>query len=304
MILLILLAVILGGAYFAYRTAFYSPADDREGVRPIKSTQYDPYRPRMKEIFENLKARPFERVSVTSFDGLTLSGRYYHVADGAPLDLCFHGYRSSPLVDFSGGSELSFQLGHNVLMIEQRAHCGSEGKTITFGILERRDLLTWVDYAIERFGDDVQIILQGVSMGGATVLMASEFDLPGNVKGIVADCPFSSPVKIISDVGKASHYPALFTVPFSILGARIFGGFNLLEITAEKAVKHTKVPILIIHGGDDRFVPCENSLSVRDANPEMVTHYTIPGAAHGIAYLVDTPFYKEKVCEFLHKILN
>jgi len=304
MIGFLLLAALLGGSYYAYRISFYVPKKRQDGIGLSLSSQYDPYRPRMRQIRDNLTAIPYETVTIRSFDGLTLYGRYYHVADGAPLDLCFHGYRSNPVTDFSGGSEMSFAMGHNVLMVEQRAHGRSDGNTITFGILERRDLLCWCDYAISRFGSETQIFLYGVSMGGATVLMASELELPENVKGIIADCPYASPVEIIMEVGKDRHFPPQVTKVLATLGARLFGGFNLMETDSRRAVKHTKVPILILHGGDDRFVPCAMSASVRDANPNMVTHFTIPGAAHGIAYLVDTPFYQEKVTEFLDKCLK
>lgn len=302
-VLLCLLAAIgLGGAYYAYHVAFYSPIKGRDQIKPIKGAQYDPYRTEMRRIYHQLKDRPCEFVTVTSHDGLTLSGRYYHVRDGAPLDICFHGYRSSALTDFSGGSELSFQMEHNVLLVDQRAHGKSEGRTIAFGIQERQDLLKWVEYAVERFGPQVKIMLYGVSMGGATVLMASELNLPKNVKGIIADCPYAAPIEIILHVGKKMPIPSWLIRPFAIWGAKIFGGFDLTETDARKAVKLTPVPILIIHGEADGFVPHEMS-DVVQSNPQMVTRYTIPGADHGISYLVDTPRYRDIVTQFLNKVL-
>lgn len=302
-VLLCLLGAIgLGGAYYAYRVAFYSPMKGRDQVKPIKGECYDPYRPEMRRIYHQLKDRPCEFVTVTSHDGLKLSGRYYHTKDGAPLDICFHGYRSSALTDFSGGSELSFRLGHNVLLVDQRAHGKSQGRTIAFGIQERQDLLKWVDYALERFGPEVKIMLYGVSMGGATVLMASELNLAGNVKGIVADCPYTSPIEIILHVGKNMPIPDWLIHPFAILGAKIFGGFDLTETDAKKAVRRTSVPILIIHGESDSFVPQEMSDIVK-SNPGMITRYTIANADHGISYLVDTQAYQKYVTEFLEKVL-
>ncbi|MBR7148923.1 MAG: alpha/beta fold hydrolase [Firmicutes bacterium] len=258
----------------------------------------------MARIFHQLNDRPCEFVTIESRDGLKLSGRYYHVKDGAPLDIGFHGYRSNPITDFSGGTELSFQMGHNVLLVDERAHGRSDGNTIGFGILERQDLLEWVNYAISRFGDDVKILLYGVSMGGATVLMASALDLPENVKGIIADCPFASPIEIILDVGRKTMpwLPSWLVKPFAILGARIYGGFDLLETDASQEVAVSKVPILIIHGEDDRYVPCEMSNLV-SANPQLVERHTFPGAAHGISYLADTPRYHRIVKEFIAKVM-
>jgi len=303
MIALVVIAFLFGGAYYAYRIAFYSPKKGRDIVKPVTNPNYDPYRPEMRRIFEAMKERPCEYVTITTYDGLTLSGRYYHVKDGAPLDIGFHGYRSSPLVDFSGGAELCFQMEHNLLLVDQRAHGKSQGKTISFGIKERHDLMKWVEYAIERFGKDIPIMLYGVSMGGATVLMASNLPLPNNVKGIVADCPYNNALDIICKVAMDMPIPLFLVKPFVILGAKIYGGFDINEIDAAEAVKETKIPILIIHGDGDTFVPCEMSEAPVKANPEKVQRHTIPGAEHGICYLVDTNRYQELVKEFVNKAL-
>lgn len=303
LILLCLVAAVgLGGAYYAYRIAFYSPVRERDHPEPIRGKNYDPYRDEMRRIYQQLSQRPCEFVSVTSHDGLRLSGRYYHVKDGAPLDIGFHGYRSSPLRDFSGGSELSFGMEHNLLLVDQRAHGRSQGRTITFGIQERQDLLKWVEYALDRFGSDVKIFLYGVSMGGATVLMASELALPDNVRGIVSDCPYASALEIILHVGRKKPIPTWLIRPFAILGARIFGGFDLTETDARQAVKHSTVPILIIHGEADGFVPQEMS-NIAHCNRAMITRHTIPGADHGISLLVDRPGYKKLLEAFIQKNL-
>lgn len=303
LLLLCLLAFVgLGGAYYAYRIAFYSPQKGRDQITPLQGEKYDHYRGEMMRLFNQLMDRPCEFVTITSHDGLVLSGRYYHIKDGAPLDIGFHGYRSSPMTDFSGGSELSFQMEHNLLLIDQRAHGRSEGRTIAFGIQERLDLLKWVDYAVERFGSNVKILLYGISMGGATVLMASELALPENVKGIIADCPYSAPLEIILHVGQKMPIPSWLIKPFAILGAKIFGGFDLTETDARSAVKHTTVPILIIHGDADGFVPHEMS-DIVESNPKMVQRHTYSGADHGISYLVDKPRYSKIVTDFVGKLM-
>ena len=109
-------AILLMGGYYTYRIAFYSPKKGRGKISTFASHKYDPYRKEINRLFCQLSDRPYEEVSIVSFDGLTLFGRYYHVKDGAPLDIGFHGYRSSALTDFAGGSELSFSMGHNLLL--------------------------------------------------------------------------------------------------------------------------------------------------------------------------------------------
>ena len=303
-LVLILTALILGGSYFAYRITFFSPKDDREHPPATSGVEYDPYREVMRVIYHRLLDRPCEFVTIRSHDGLVLSGRYYHVKDGAPLDIGFHGYRSSPLTDFSGGSGLSFEMEHNLLLVDQRAHGKSQGNTIAFGVLERYDCLEWVKYAVDRFGSNTQILLYGISMGAATVLMASELELPPNVKGIIADCPYSTPCGIIDIVSDRMRIPHKLSAPFVALGARIYGGFNLKEADPLRAVISATVPILLIHGEADSFVPCDMSREILEANPEMITRVTFPEADHGISYLVDTDRYAKTVKEFAAKILN
>lgn len=302
-ILLIIIAVILAGSYYAYRTTFFSPKKNREKIPEITGKLYEPYKDLLTGMFREIINRPYEPVTVQSHDGLVLFGRYYHTADGAPLDIGFHGYRSSYVADFCGGSVLSISQGHNLLLVDQRAHGKSRGDTISFGILERWDVLRWVDYAISRFGSDTKICLYGVSMGAATVLMAADLDLPENVKGIIADCPYVKASDIIVHVGRKMKYPAWFTVPCAWLGARIFGRFHLYETDAVKAVANSKIPILIIHGEEDTFVPTAMSALAQQANPGLVRRETFSGAGHAMSYMVDTERYWKVATEFMNKVL-
>ena len=308
MILLILLIVImvflLGGAFYAYRIAFYNPPADPDKAPNIEGSIYEPYRDEISRLYQQIQSRYCEPVTIFSDDGLKLFGRYYHVRDGAPVDLCFHGYRSRPFTDFAGGSELSFEMEHNVLLVDQRAHGRSEGRSISFGIRERWDVLSWIDYVLKRFGNETQILLYGVSMGAATVLMASGLELPANVKGIVADCPYSVPMDIILHVGKSNPLPQWLIRPFVILGAKIYGGFDIQEADATEAVKNTKVPILILHGAADDFVPAVMSEQAQLSNPSMIRRETFPGAGHALSYLSDTPRYWNIVHECVGSVLR
>ena len=300
----LVLAVFLGGGYYAYRYAFFSPKMGRETLPACEGRQYAPYQAEIRRIFRELQERPCEFVTVPSADGLILSGRYYHVADGAPLDIGFHGYRSACLTDFAGGAELSEKMGHNLLLVDQRAHGKSTGRTISFGILERWDVLSWVNYAVERFGSNVQILLYGISMGAATVLMASDLPLPENVKGIIADCPYSSPKEIICKVARDRGLPVKAAWCFVWIGARVYGGFDPNEADAVRAVKHTKVPILLIHGEADGFVPCAMSADIQRSNPRRIRRFTFPGADHGISFLRDEARYEAIVTEFCGKFIT
>jgi len=293
----------LAGTYGLYRFIFYSPIGSQNDDYATIIRQTEETRIRSRALIDKLNARPYERVSVTSFDGLRLAGRYYHIRDGAPLAILCHGYRGTPSRDLCGGADICFAAGYNVLLIEQRAHCSSEGHTISFGVNERHDCLTWTQYAVKRFGPDVRLLLIGISMGASSVLMASELPLPENVRGIIADCPFTSPKAIILDVARRRGFPAAVW-PAVKLAARLYSDFPLNGADAADAVRHAKVPILLIHGEADTFVPCAMGREIAAANPEKIELHTFPGAAHGLSYLADTERYIRIVLEFCGRVLQ
>lgn len=299
-IVLALAAVVLIAAYCCYRMVFYSPVKGQNDLHRIPpGEQYAQKKEHMIELIDALATRPFERVSVTSYDGLRLNARYYHAAEGAPLAICFHGYRGSSIRDFCGGAKFCMALGQNVLLVDQRAQGESEGHTMTFGIKEKYDCLSWVDYAVKRCGGDVRIFLYGISMGAATVLLSAGEGLPPAVKGIIADSPYSSAAAIIKKVCLEMRLPPAVVYPFIGLGARLFGRFSLAAGDVSAAVSRSAVPLLIIHGEDDRFVPCEMSRGLKAAYLEKIRLETFPDAGHGISYLTDKERYEAVVKRFL-----
>ena len=303
LLLILLLAAFLYALYFGYKLAFQyvdpmaSPYDytDDDQTRKIKPVQ--------DEIIAEFLEVPYEEVSITSHDGLKLTGRYYHVADGAPLEIQCHGYKGNALRDFSGAKRIAKAAGRNVLLINQRCHGGSEGRTITFGILERKDVLGWIRYACDRFGN-VPILLSGVSMGAATVLMVSGMELPKNVKGIIADCPYDAPSNIIKKVLEQDMgMPVKIVYPLIRLGGMLYGKFNLGADSPVEAVKRAQVPILLIHGDEDRFVPHPMSCNIYAAAPERIEFHTIPGAGHALNYVKDPEGYRQVFKAFIGKYM-
>ncbi len=254
-----------------------------------------------RTFIDELVNLPYEKVRVKSHDGLTLSARYYHTRDGAPLEIQLHGYKSISLHDFSGGCLEAIKRGYNVLLVDQRAHGESEGNTISFGVLERYDVLTWIEYANERFGADTKIILVGISMGAGTVIMSSSLSLPENVVGIIADCPYSTPTKIIAKVMRDMKLPTPLLLPFVRLGGMLFGGFDISSASPLSALENAKIPILILHGEGDTFVPIEMSEELLGAS-ELVTLVRFAEAGHGLSFVYDNEKYKRALDEFEKKI--
>ena len=197
---------------------------------------------------------------------------------------------------------MAHRFGFNVLAVDQRAHGRSDGTTITFGVLERYDCLYWAKYAAQHLSNGAPLLLSGLSMGAATVLMAAELPLPKEVVGILADCPYSSPRNIIKKVCKDRKIPPTLAYPFVYLGARLFGRFDLNASSAVHAIPHAKVPILLYHGEDDRYVPCEMSRMIYTVNTQNCFLHTFPVAGHGLCYITDPLRYEKVTCDFLKDI--
>ena len=301
-ILSVLITAALVGLFIAYYIVFFSPHRNADEI------EIEPFLDDMK-MFNKIKDKakemskiPCERVGTVAYDGVKLSGRYYHNSDDAPLCICFHGYRGSAVFDFGVMGMLLRDEGYNVLLVDQRAHFRSGGHTISYGIRERRDVLSWVEYANKTFGSDTPIYLFGISMGATTVVMASGLDLPDNVRLICADCPFSSPRDVIYYVTKRWHKLPNFLWLAIRVSALVYGHLILRrDITAANAVKNTDKPILLIHGEADCFVPKEMSEEIRLANPECVERYTFPKAVHGVSFFYDSKRYIAILRDFIKR---
>ena len=304
-LLIFLAALVIAALYFTlycYKTCFHVPKKrDEDLFRAPEGEQYAAVTQHMAQISLIMEDTPCEYITLGGHDGTKLCGRLYEFYPGAPVMLVFHGYRSMALRDCAGAFALGQKLSFNVLAVDQRSHGKSDGRVITFGIRERQDCLTWIRYVTDRFGEFTPVILFGISMGAATVLMASELAIPCNVVGVMADCPYTAPRDIICKVAKDMGYPPRLAYPFIRIGARVLGGFCIAECSAKDAVKNTKLPILLLHGEDDRYVPCAMSQEICKNCPSARL-FTFPGAGHGLSYLSDHRRY-EKICvDFLWSI--
>lgn len=287
----------------SFKTAYYSSPRRKEDPRHIPgSEQYQLLAPGILALVDQVEACPFEWVYISSKDGLKLAGRYYHIHDGAPLAIIFHGYRSTSMRDCAPLFILCRELGYNVLLPDMRAHGHSQGRIISLGMLERYDCLRWVEYALNRWGEGLEILLAGFSMGAATVMMAAPA-MPRQVKGMICDCGYSSPRAIIRDVSGKLHVLACLSYFFIRLSGRLLGRFDPEKGSSLSALRESRVPALFIHGEDDHYVPCSmayENYAACAAEPKMLL--TVPGAGHCLSFLTDENAYRKAVRDFLRQI--
>ncbi len=297
--ILLVLAVVFAALYLCARYVFTAPR--RLTQDPYQLPAGASYRKEeTRKLIDGAVAIPCEEVTITNREGMMLRARYYAGGPDAPLQIMVHGYRGSALRDFSGGLQLALDLGCSALVIDQRAQGKSGGTYMTFGVKERYDCLDWVAYATARW-PSAPIILTGISMGAATVLMASALELPENVVGVIADCGYTSPRDILRSVIGSLHLPVGPVYAAVRLAGRLFCGFDVEAASAEEALRRTSLPILFIHGEADDFVPCDMTRRNYAACASEKVLLTVPGAGHGLSFTTDYAAYRKAVSDFLIK---
>lgn len=262
---------------------------------------FEPLYREEKQYADGLEKR---EVSVTARDGTTLKGDFYPAPNARATLLYFHGYRGTS-ADFCFCIRFFHSRGFNVLLPDQRAHGRSGGKYICFGVKERFDCLDWIKFAGETLAQGLPVVLDGISMGCTTVLLATELDLPDQVKAVVADCGFTSAWEQIKHTIKTNMrlpaFPSLYLVS---LFARIFAGIRLRGCDTRKAMeKNTTVPVFFATGTRDRVVPPEMTKQNYEAcrAPKMLL---LTEAAHGMSYLAAKAEYEKQLEDFLEGCLK
>ena len=254
------------------------------------------------EWFESHRSR---EICTTSHDGLKLFATLIKAPENGQARgtvILFHGYRSTARRDFCLQMRTLHKAGYHVIAVDQRSHRRSEGKYICYGIKERHDVVCWCNEAIKLFGKDMPIAIMGLSMGGATVLMASDVVNADHVKCIIADCPFSSAYDIVSHVMKNHN-----RLPFSkfLLSAagfwiRTLADFTLSAPSAAQIAATSKLPILIFHGESDDYVPIIHSKEIRAMDSNRIKLVSIANAKHAEAVYNDEEKYNSEMLAFLN----
>lgn len=272
--------------------------------------------------------QPYEELYIKSYDGLKLYGRLLAPAAAAASDtsvngagvhperpatsadgasptiiLGIHGYRSDGVGDFAVLAPFYHAQGYYLCLPDDRAHGKSDGNYIGFGYHDHFDCMAWCRYLVERFGDDCRIYLHGISMGSATVMSCcDDHALPTAVRGVIADCGYSSGWEQIAHVLNTSfHMPSFPMLYMYNTVCRIVGGYNLKDIRPIDCVASSRVPILFIHGDADNFVPTTMVYKLYHACHEKKRLLVVRGAGHAMSYMTDSSAYEKAVTDFIEK---
>lgn len=300
-------SAVVGVSAYMTTKLFLDAATDREEPRlirflnnKIRSSDSKSEASRIRqEASERLAAQEGEEVTVTAFDGLRLVAHWIPQAEAKRIVVAVHGWRTSWHRDFGMVSDFLRESGCSVLYIEQRGQGSSDGEEMSFGGAERFDCLTWANWIHDHVSDILPIYLYGISMGASSVMMASSLALPGNVKGIIADCGFTSPDEIWEYVAKEKLH--VLYRPRKVIARRMFESrdpANRYDASAEEALASSKVPVLFIHGTADRFVPVEMTYRNYLACTAPKRLLIVPGASHAKSYFTDPQSYEKAMVDF------
>ncbi len=250
--------------------------------------------------------REYEDVGIKTTDGLALRAYYFPSgADTKRFVLFSHGYTCNGPDEFSHIVPFYLDdLKYNVLLPDHRSHGRSEGKYIGFSVLDSRDILLWVDYLVKRFGDDIEIIMHGASMGAATILLANESDnIQPQVKLIIEDCGFSNAKEELT-CGMEDMYGFRCMPIINLVNifCRLFAKYDLGDSDVIGNINKSKNPILFIHGAADTFVPTRMAKEMFDACKAVPCDILIvEGAVHVFSYHTAPEEYKAKIKDFIYK---
>ena len=293
-----LFVLFIATLIFVYVLTFYTPFKiQNDDFRLTEATQFVGQEKFVYELIISLKKRQCNHIYTTSFDKKELHARFYPNEKSNTYVIMFHGYRGTAYRDFSGGAAHMIDSGYNVILVDERGHGESQGHSITFGNREKRDVLTWINYAKKVHGNDIEIILVGISMGAATVLFAAQY-VPVSIK-IICDCPYSTPKEIICETLKKLNLPVKIFYPLLNFVLLLFAHSSLNKDDASESVKKSNHKVLIIHGDKDTVVPHRFSYRIYQENKEKVRYELFPNTDHGVSYLTDTKRYLSLIDDFL-----
>ncbi len=291
--------ILLAGGYLFAEACLRKKEPTSMTREELEKTPYGKFYDIAVTAHQWLQDHHAQEVSITSDDGLRLQGLWVPVENAKGTVLLAHGYRSTKLVDFALAFLYFHDLGLNILVPDQRSHGKSQGRYITFGVKESRDMQGWIRFHNETCGS-APMVLYGMSMGASTMLYLADEPLPDNVKGIIADCGFTSPKEILETVfWRTVHVPAGPILWGAELFARLFAGFSLWEKDTRRVLAKSRLPVLMLHGTGDTYVPYEMTKAGFEACAEPKYLHLVENAGHAASFLKDQQGYSDMILHFL-----
>lgn len=296
LVILVIVIIIGLGAGVNYLFNYAVVAGKKDFINDVKQEKID------KDW--QFSANHLSEWTINSDDGLKLvAKKVTHDTPSKKVAIVAHGYMGKS--DLMGQyAQLFYDDGFDVLVPDNRAHGKSEGKYVGFGWLDRNDYVKWINTVIKEYGEQVDIVLYGLSMGAATVMMTSGEKLPEQVKVIIEDCGYDSVNNELAfQLNDMFHLPSFPMIPLASGYTKLRAGYSFSEASAVKQLEKNRLPMLFIHGDQDDFVPKEMVYEVYNATKGPKELVIFEGAKHADSLKKHPEEYKKTIATFLAKYL-
>ena len=297
--IIIISILAVGGIFIAAGLYFYQvavvPGHKSFISNDTKLVKSDPLY-REKKWYQDVHKQKW--VIKSADDNLKLDANYIPAANSKKTVIILHGFMNNK--DTMGAYAAMFhKIGYNTLLPDARGHGQSQGNYIGYGWREKVDVKKWAKEVIQKNGSDSKIAIFGVSMGGATTMMASGLTMPRQVKAYVKD-------EVEHEAEDLYHLPTFPRFPLvEVLSGitRLRAGYFLGDGSSIRQVAKNKRPMFFIHGEKDTFVPTKMVYDNYQASKGKKELWIVPGAKHAKSFATKPAQYQKKVKAFLNRYL-
>lgn len=294
----------IGGSFYLINFALMpSGKDNIEKVTHRNDSIYS----FMKSWTDSLnQAKAIHDTMIVNSDGLKLNG--YYIKSAKPTRktaILVHGYKNCAYAMLPIAYIYSHELGYNVLLPDLQYHGKSEGKAVNMGWKDRKDVLLWAKVANSVFGNHTEMVVHGISMGGATTMMVSGEKLPPYIKCFIDDCGYTSVWDEFNyEIKEMFGLPTFPLMYSSSAICKLWFGWSFGEASALNQVAKCKLPMLFIHGSADDYVPTQMVYPLYKAKPQPKEIWIVKGAPHAKSFQLNQKAYINKVAQFAGKYIN
>lgn len=294
----------IGGSFYLINFALQSSGKDNVGkVTHINDSIYSFMKP-WTDSLNNVKA--IHDTTIINSQGLRLNG--YYIKSTKPTRktaILIHGYKDCAYSMMPIAYIYSHELQYNVLLPDLQYHGKSDGKAVTMGWKDRKDILLWAKLANTLFGNNTEIVVHGISMGGATTMMVSGEKLPPYIKCFVDDCGYTSVWDEFNyEIKEMFGLPTFPLMYSSSALCKMLYGWSFGEASALNQVAKCKLPMLFIHGSADDYVPTRMVYPLYKAKPQPKEIWIVKGAPHAKSFQLNQKAYIKKVAQFTGKYIK
>ena len=304
-VIILLMAGCIGGGFIMIDYAL-RPANeniDQQATMQKMCKRYPQIRPWLDSLQQHNALRD---TFITAPDGIRMHAYYaYASRPTRKTAVIVHGYTDCAVRMFHISYLYNHSLDYNVLIPDLRFSGLTNGEAIQMGWLDRKDVMQWIDLAPRLFGDSIQSVVHGISMGAATTMMTSGEKLPSYIRCFVEDCGYTSVwdqfEKELKEQFGLPAFPLLYVSSW-LCEKQL--GWNFKEASAIKQVAKCQLPMFFIHGDADKYVPTYMVHKVYAAKPTPKELWIVPNTAHAASYQNYPEEYTERVRKFVRNYIH